>query len=149
MFIKMIHATPYQNFQTAVARYTADARGVIAEVAVEDISSMLGDGCNFVTSALVNHQSGVGGAYTFLSDDNNNFVFFTGATPVTPVVPVGFKAGYVCGFIQGGGGQVEPDFSAVTLIANPHGFTKTFGQGSIMSILAVADDVFVLIGDGA
>jgi hypothetical protein len=45
---KMIHANPYQPFQTSRATYTADASGVIPAVAAGDILDMLNSGCEIV-----------------------------------------------------------------------------------------------------
>jgi len=50
MSIKMIHATPYQNFQAPGANYTADKNGVIAAVALGDVLSMINSGCDFVAA---------------------------------------------------------------------------------------------------
>src|SRR5882762_3671417 len=50
MAVKMIHATPFQNFQVGGTSYTADKNGVIAAVARGDVLAMINSDCDFVAA---------------------------------------------------------------------------------------------------
>lgn len=94
--------------------------------------------------ASINDQTGT--AYTLLSSDNGKVVVLNNASAVTVTVPSGLGAGFNCSFVQKGAGQVTFSASGTT-INNRQSHTKINAQYGVASLLAYADDVFVLAGD--
>jgi len=98
--------------------------------------------------ASINDQTGT--AYTLLASDNGKVVVLNNGSAVTVTVPSGLGAGFNCSFIQKGAGQVSFDNnSGATTINNRQSHTKINAQFGVASIVAYADDVFVLAGDTA
>jgi|11_taG_2_1085331.scaffolds.fasta_scaffold32091_2 hypothetical protein len=88
--------------------------------------------------------------YTLLASDNGKVVVMNKASAVTVTVPSGLGAGFNCSFVQKGAGQVSfSDDSGATAINNRQSHTKINAQYGVASLLAYADDVFVLAGDTA
>ncbi len=96
--------------------------------------------------ASINDQTGT--AYTLLASDNGKVVVLNNASAVTVTVPSGLGAGFNCSFVQKGAGQVSFSASSTT-INNRQSHTKITAQYGVASLLAYADDVFVLAGDTA
>ena len=94
----------------------------------------------------INTQFGT--EYTLQPSDNGATIYFTNASPITLNVPAGLGAGFECGVVQGGAGQVTPT-SLGTVINNRQGSTKTAGQWAYIALIAVAVDLFVFLGDAA
>jgi hypothetical protein len=94
----------------------------------------------------INTQAGT--EYTLQGGDNGGTIYFTSASPVTLNVPIGLGPGFECGVVQGGVGQVTP-IAQGTTINNRQGLTSTAGQYAYIALLAVAADLFILIGDAA
>ena len=86
--------------------------------------------------------------YTLLASDNGKVVVMNKASAVTVTVPSGLGAGFNCSFVQKGAGQVTFTESSTT-IYNRQSHTKINAQYGVASLLAYADDVFVLAGDTA
>ena len=86
--------------------------------------------------------------YTLLASDNGKVVVMNKASAVTVTVPSGLGAGFNCSFVQKGAGQVTFSASSTT-IYNRQSHTKINAQYGVASLLAYADDVFVLAGDTA
>lgn len=86
--------------------------------------------------------------YTLLASDNGKVVVMNKASAVTVTVPSGLGAGFNCSFVQKGAGQVTFSASSTT-INNRQSHTKINAQYGVASLLAYADDVFVLAGDTA
>ena len=86
--------------------------------------------------------------YTLLASDNGKVVVMNKASAVTVTVPSGLGAGFNCSFVQKGAGQVSFSASSTT-IYNRQSHTKINAQYGVASLLAYADDVFVLAGDTA
>jgi hypothetical protein len=98
--------------------------------------------------ASINDQTGT--AYTLLAGDNGKVVVLNNPSAVTVTVPSGLGAGFNCSFIQKGAGQVSFDNdSGATTINNRQSHTKINAQFGVASIVAYADNVFVLAGDTA
>jgi hypothetical protein len=98
--------------------------------------------------ASINDQTGT--AYTLLASDNGKVVVLNNGSAVTVTVPSGLGAGFNCSFIQKGAGQVSFDNnSGATTINNRQSHTKINAQYGVASIVAYADNVFVLAGDTA
>jgi hypothetical protein len=94
----------------------------------------------------INTQAGT--EYTLQASDNGVTLYFTNAAAITLNVPNGLGAGFDCGVVQGGAGQVT--VTAVgTTINSRQGYSKTAGQYAYIALLAVAADFFVFTGDGA
>ena len=88
------------------------------------------------------------GDYTLLASDNGKVLVMNKASAVTVTVPSGLGAGFNCSFVQKGAGQVSFSASSTT-INNRQSHTKINAQYGVASLLAYADDVFVLAGDTA
>jgi hypothetical protein len=86
--------------------------------------------------------------YTLLASDNGKVVVMNKASAVTVTVPSGLGAGFNCSFVQKGAGQVSFSASSTT-INNRQSHTKINAQYGVASLLAYADDTFVLAGDTA
>jgi len=96
--------------------------------------------------ASINDQTGT--AYTLLAGDNGKVVVLDNGSAVTVTVPSGLGAGFNCSFVQKGAGQVSFSASGTT-INNRQSHTKINAQYGVASIVAYADNVFVLAGDTA
>jgi hypothetical protein len=96
--------------------------------------------------ATLNDQTGT--AYTLLAGDNGKVVVLNNGSAITVTVPSGLGAGFNCSFVQKGAGQVSFSASGTT-INNRQSHTKINAQYGVASIVAYADDVFVLAGDTA
>ena len=86
--------------------------------------------------------------YTLQASDNGKVVVMNKGSAVTVTVPSGLGAGFNCSFVQKGAGQVSFSASSTT-IYNRQSHTKINAQYGVASLLAYADDVFVLAGDTA
>jgi len=86
--------------------------------------------------------------YTLLASDNGKVVVMNKSSAVTVTVPSGLGAGFNCSFVQKGAGQVSFSASSTT-INNRQSHTKINAQYGVASLLAYADDTFVLAGDTA
>jgi len=86
--------------------------------------------------------------YTLLASDNGKVVVMNKGSAVTVTVPSGLGAGFNCSFVQKGAGQVSFSASSTT-INNRQSHTKINAQFGVASLLAYADDTFVLAGDTA
>lgn len=96
--------------------------------------------------ATINDQTGT--AYTLLASDNGKVVVLNNGLAVTVTVPSGLGAGFNCSFVQKGAGQVSFSASSTT-INNRQSHTKINAQYGVASLVAYADNVFVLAGDTA
>ena len=96
--------------------------------------------------ASINDQTGT--AYTLLAADNGKVVVLNNGSAVTVTVPSGLGAGFNCSFVQKGAGQVSFSASGTT-INNRQSHTKINAQYGVASLVAYADNVFVLAGDTA
>ena len=96
--------------------------------------------------ATLNDQTGT--AYTLLAGDAGKVVVLNNGSAVTVTVPSGLGAGFNCSFIQKGAGQVSFSASGTT-INNRQSHTKINAQYGVASLVAYADNVFVLAGDTA
>ena len=96
--------------------------------------------------ASINDQTGT--AYTLLVGDNGKVVVLNNGSAVTVTVPSGLGAGFNCSFVQKGAGRVTFSASGTT-INNRQSHTKINAQFGVASLVAYADNVFVLAGDTA
>ncbi len=87
-----------------------------------------------------------GTALTLGSIHAGAFIYFTNGGAITLTVPLGLGAGFECGIIQGGAGQVTMAPAEGTTI-NP--YTKTASQYSTVGLVAPLADIFISTGDGA
>jgi len=92
----------------------------------------------------INTQSGT--SYTLVAGDSGKLVRFTSSSSITLTVPASLGAEFNCLVEQAGSGQITFTASG-TAIHNAHSFTKTFGQWSIVTLVAESADVFVTSGD--
>ena len=98
-------------------------------------SSISGFGANINTQA--------GATYTLDATDNGKVIQTTSATAVTITIPTGLPTGFNCTVVQMGAGQIT--FSGTYL--NRTGFTKTASQYSIVSILHLGSNNYLVTGE--
>lgn len=137
---------------TASTAYATAAQGATADSALQSVSAgELTDG-NFDGTAILGFDATLhdqtGTAYTLLAGDNGKVVVLNNGLAVTVTVPSGLGAGFNCSFVQKGNGQVSFSASGTT-INNRQSHTKINAQYGVASLLAYADNVFVLAGDTA
>ena len=123
--------------------------GITASVSAGELTDGNFDGTAILGfDASINDQTGT--AYTLLASDNGKVVVLNNGSAVTVTVPSGLGAGFNCSFVQKGAGQVSFDNnSGATTINNRQSHTKINAQFGVASIVAYADNVFVLAGDTA
>jgi hypothetical protein len=97
----------------------------------------------------VTTQSGT--TYTLAAADCGTTVKFTNSSPVAVTVPSSLVVGCNIALLQTtAGGQVTVSAGGgATFAANPHSFTKTFGQNSYLGVSVFSTSTFTVTGDGA
>jgi hypothetical protein len=98
-------------------------------------SSLSGFGVN------INTQAGV--TYTIDASDNGKVIQTTGASAITISIPAGLPTGFNCTVVQMGAGQIT--FSGTYF--NRTGFTKSASQYSVMSILNLGTNNYIVTGE--
>jgi hypothetical protein len=98
-------------------------------------SSISGFGVN------INTQAGV--TYTIDASDNGKVIQTTGASAITISIPAGLPTGFNCSVVQMGAGQIT--FSGTYF--NRTGFTKSASQYSVMSILNLGTNNYIVTGE--
>jgi len=98
-------------------------------------SSLSGFGVN------INTQAGV--TYTIDATDNGKVIQTTGASAITISIPAGLPTGFNCTVVQMGAGQIT--FSGTYF--NRTGFTKSASQYSVMSILNLGTNNYIVTGE--
>jgi hypothetical protein len=98
-------------------------------------SSISGFGAN------INTQSGT--SYTTDATDNGKVIQTTGSSAITITIPTGLPTGFNCTVVQMGAGQIT--FSGTYL--NRTGFTKSASQYSVMSILNLGTNNYIVTGE--
>ena len=141
---------------TDVSDATGSAQGTTKKVTVANLVSATSAGAlssydfngNAISGfdASINDQTGT--TYTLLAGDNGKVVVLNNVSAVTVTVPSGLGAGFNCSFVQKGAGQVSFSASGTT-INNRQSHTKINAQHGVASLVAYADNVFVLAGDTA
>jgi hypothetical protein len=123
--------------------------GITASVSAGELTDGNFDGTAILGfDASINDQTGT--AYTLLASDNGKVVVLNNGSAVTVTVPSGLGVGFNCSFVQKGAGQVSFDNdSGATTINNRQSHTKINAQFGVASLVAYADNVFVLAGDTA
>jgi hypothetical protein len=96
-------------------------------------------------NASINNQSGA--TYTLLAADNAKTVVFANGCTVT--VPAALPVGFNCTIVQAGTGQVVLLEGAGVVIRHPLSHLRTNTQWSVVSLVEVATNAFVLSGDTA
>jgi hypothetical protein len=104
-------------------------------------------GGNSSTSSLsgfgVNINTQAGTTYTIDATDNGKVIQTTGASAITITIPAGLPTGFNCTVVQMGAGQIS--FSGTYL--NRGGFTKSASQYSVMSILNLGSNNYIVTGE--
>ena len=98
-------------------------------------SSLSGFGANINTQA--------GTSYTIDATDNGKVIQTTGATAISIAIPAGLPTGFNCTVVQMGAGQIT--FTGTYL--NRAGFTKSASQYSIVSILHLGSNNYLVTGE--
>jgi len=83
--------------------------------------------------------------YTLLASDNGKIINFTNNGAITLALPV-LTAGFNCMIIQSGSGVITLTGSSTT-VKNKNSFTKTAGVNSIVTIIYLATNTAITIGD--
>jgi len=87
-----------------------------------------------------------------VSGNNQNTMLCTNAAGCAVTIPLSLPTNppFQCALVQMGAGAVTPiAASGVTLLPNPHGFTKSSGVNALISLIQVATNSYILAGDGA
>ena len=104
-------------------------------------------GGNSSTSSLsgfgVNINTQAGTTYTIDATDNGKVIQTTGASAITITIPAGLPTGFNCTIIQMGAGQIT--FSGTYF--NRTGFTKSASQYSVISILNLGSNNYIVTGE--
>ncbi len=139
--------------------YTADPFGRIDNVGGNDRIDLLRQGCidaaiwNELQSGPVDSsrlkQIGAVTIYTLLPQDNKFMLASTAATELTLNVPFGLLLGFRVEFVQGGAGDIMPVAAPAVTINSVDGYVKTSGQYARMELIGIAQDVYILTGDGS
>jgi len=112
-----------------------------------DVGTLLGYGFWLGQGPRINTIAGT--TYTVLPSDNGAILSFTNGGAITLTVPSGLSTEFSCGIIQAGAGQVTPTAATGVTISNRQSQTKTAGQYAFMSLTSIAQDIYILAGDGA
>ena len=104
-------------------------------------------GGNSSTSSLsgfgVNINTQAGTTYSIDATDNGKVIQTTGASAITITIPAGLPTGFNCTVIQMGAGQIT--FSGTYF--NRTGFTKSASQYSVISILNLGSNNYIVTGE--
>jgi hypothetical protein len=92
-------------------------------------------------TANINTQSGT--TYPIDATDNGKVIQTTGASAITITIPTGLPTGFNCTVVQMGAGQIT--FSGTYL--NRTGFTKSASQYSVISILNLGSNNYIVTGE--
>lgn len=98
-------------------------------------SSISGFGANINTQA--------GTTYTIVATDNGKVIQSTGASAMTITIPAGLPTGFNCTVVQMGAGQIT--FAGTFF--NRTGFTKSASQYSVISILNLGSNNYLVTGE--
>ena len=104
------------------------------------------DGSYAPATPSINNQTGT--TYSLVAGDNGKLVTFNNSGAITLTVPSGLGAGFSCLVLQLGTGQVTLSASSTTIMQR-QSYTKTAGQGAVISLIAYAANSFVASGDMA
>jgi hypothetical protein len=129
---------------TAATASTGTSDGDVLAVASSAVD--LGGNAIHGFDAKLNDQTGT--AYTLVAADNGKVVTCNHGSAITVTVPASLGAGFNCMVVQKGAGQVTFAESSTT-INQRQSHTKIAGQHGVATLVATADDVFVLAGDTA
>lgn len=77
--------------------------------------------------------------------DDGKILNCTSASAVTLTIPAGLRAGFTCGVVQSGAGQITFSASGTTL-NNVSSQSKTSGQYAVAILTQVSTNSFVLSG---
>ena len=93
-------------------------------------------------SSVINEQST---GFTLGNADNGKIIVINSSAAQTITVP-SLSVGFNCMVVQRGTGQVTITASGVT-VNNRYGFNKTAGQHSILTLVCIANGVYISSGD--
>jgi hypothetical protein len=85
-------------------------------------------------------------SYTLTSAENSRLLIVNSGSTVNITVPNTLPQGFACSLFQSGSGQVTMLGSGVN-IRNRSGFSSSYGQYSIISLLQIDNSNYVLQGD--
>jgi hypothetical protein len=104
-------------------------------------------GGNSSTSSLsgfgVNINTQAGTTYSIDATDNGKVIQTTGASAITITIPAGLPTGFNCTVIQMGAGQITLSGTYF----NRTGFTKSASQYSVISILNLGSNNYIVTGE--
>jgi hypothetical protein len=142
-----------QLYRAAQTTYTADATGKIGNVADGDLAALVSFGCVEMAyareAAAATVRTVTGTSDTVLASDNGNVVYYTSASGITLTVPAGLGGAFQCVIATGGAGDVTPTAGAGVSLNNRQSHSKTAGQWSVASLVAVVADTLIWAGDTA
>jgi hypothetical protein len=85
--------------------------------------------------------------YTLANTDNGMLVSVGSGSKVTVTVPSGLSQGFACSLFQSGSGQLVVTGSGGTQILNRAGLSGSAGQWSIISLVQIQNNSYLLQGD--
>ncbi len=135
------------------ARYAADGSGYIFGVPTTDIKDLLASGCIVFatpTTTFTDSKTIDTTVYALLATDHKLRLLFTSETEVTLIVPFGLPLGYENREIiqMTSAGDVVPTADAGVAILSAQGFVSTSSQSACISLIGIAQDVYLLTGEG-
>ena len=140
-------ATTATSNNTASAIVARDASGDFQATDISLSGSITGgDSATSKISGFSAEVTVKNASYTLSASDNGHFLRFDSSSATTLTIPSGLPIGFNCTVIQYGTGQVTFASSGTTL-KNRSSLTKTAGQYSMVSIVSVTTNVFVLSGE--
>lgn len=86
---------------------------------------------------------------TLSAGDNGKIIYCTSGSAVTITTADGLGAGFSCGIIQGGAGQVTVAEGADTTLVSYAGLYNSSGQYAMIGLICPVADTFILTGSTA
>ena len=96
------------------------------------------------TGSYYNVQTGT--TYTFTTTDNGKIVSLINSSPITVTIPSGLDGSWMTTVFQSGSGQVTITGSGGVNIYNSYGFSSSYAQYSLFSVVQVSPNIFVTQG---
>ncbi len=148
----LVAPAPGLSFQVSSgAQYIADSNSHISAVPTNDIRDLVNSGCMISLTTYSSLKVIDTTTYALVPEDHKKRLIFTSETEVTLIVPFGLPAGYENREIvqMTSAGDVLPTAAPGVTINSAEGYVKTLGQNATISLIGIAQDVYVLTGEGS
>ncbi len=147
----LLASAPYLEFQVSSGRrYVADSRSRIFGVAANDVGDLVNSGCLIFFQTFTLSKTIDATIYALLATDHKLRLLFTSETEVTLIVPFGLPLGYENREIvqMTLAGDVVLTAAPGVTIWSAQGFVSTSSQFAVVSLIGIAQDVYLLTGEG-